>query len=145
MDAQTNDHLPIGNLANLTCERGWAFDQTEFTRTLPTDQLYVCDNSHYVADLYTYSQAGWIVGGVVFSYIADRFGRKLTFFITTVMISVCMTTKTFLYNYHYAYAILKFLAGACYISTYQLPATLITEISGPSYRTWVIVTTWLAW
>ena len=133
-------------LVNSTCKQGWMFDQSEFVRTIPVDQQWVCNDDHdYVADLYTYGQAGAIVGGVVFSYIADRFGRRLTFWITTAIICLFMTAKTFLVDYYELYVILKLIAAACYISTYQLPATLIAEIANPSYRSWTILVTWIMW
>ena len=140
-----NEILLQQNLINETCKRGWDFDKSEFTRSLPMEQEWICDNKNYVADLYTYSIAGSIVGKIVFSYIADRFGRRITFWITTALICVSMTLKTFLSNYYYVYASLKVFAGACYISTYQLPAIIITEMSGPAYRTWVILVTWILW
>ena len=107
-------------IINASCQRGWMFDHSEFTRTLPMDQEWVCDNDNYIADLYTYSSVGSIIGGVLFSYIGDRFGRRLTFWITTGIICVFMTAKTFLSDYYALYVILKLVASACYISTYQL-------------------------
>ena len=133
------------DIINVTCEKGWRFDHSEFTRTIPIDQNWVCDDDHYVADLYTYGSVGSIIGGVVFSYIADRFGRRITFWITTGIICIFMTAKTFLPDYYPLYVLLKLIAAACYISTYQLPATLITEIASPSYRTWTILITWIMW
>jgi OCT family organic cation transporter-like MFS transporter 4/5 len=131
---------------NATCRKGWMFDKSEFTRTIPTDQNWFCDEEHdYVADLYTYGQAGSIIGGIVFSYIADRFGRRLTFWITTAIICVLMTVKTFLLDYYSLYVILKLVAAACYISTYQLPATLVAEVADPSYRSWTILVSWITW
>ena len=142
------ESLRISNydIINATCEKGWSFDQSEFTRTIPTDQKWVCNDKHdYVADLYTYGQAGGIIGGVLFSYIADRFGRRLTFWITTAIICVFMTAKTFLVDQYTVYVILKVVAAACYVSTYQLPATLITEVADPAYRSWTILITWIMW
>ena len=134
------------DIINSTCSKGWTFDKSEFTRTIPTDQKWVCDDSHdYVADLYTYGQAGGIIGGVVFSYIADRFGRRLTFWITTAIICVFMTAKTFLVDHYTLYVILKVIANACYVSTYQLPATLITEVADSNYRSWAILIAWIMW
>ena len=136
------------DIVNITCDkgRGWSYDKSEFSRTIATDQNWTyCGEHDYTADLYTYGQAGSIVGGVVFSYIADRFGRRLTFWITTAVICVFMTIKTFLVNQYTLYVILKVIANACYISTYQLPATLITEVANSTYRSWTILMTWITW
>ena len=134
------------NMVNVSCKQGWSFDHTEFTRTIPIDQEWVCDDQHdYVADLYTYSSAGGIIGGVLFSYIGDRFGRRLTFWITTALICFFMTAKTFLLEYYSVYVIFKIIAAACYISTYQLPATLVAEVADTEYRSWTILVSWLGW
>ena len=134
------------DMINSTCKKGWRFDHSEFSRTIPIDQEWVCDDDHdYVADLYTYGMVGSIIGGVVFSYIADRFGRRLTFWITTAVICIFMTAKTFLSEYYELYVILKIIANACYISTYQLPATLVAEVANAEYRSWTIFMSWIMW
>ena len=134
------------NIVNSSCKRGWAFDHSEFKRTIPIDQEWVCDDNHdYVADLYTYGSVGSIIGGALFSFIADRFGRRLTFWITTAMICIFMTAKTFLSDYYEIYVIFKIIASACFISTYQLPATLIAEVADTEYRSWTILVSWMMW
>ena len=134
------------DIVNVTCEKGWMFDHSEFTRTIPIDQQWVCDDNHdYVADLYTYGTVGSLIGGVLFSAIADRFGRRFTFWITTALICIFMTAKTFLSDHYWWYVILKIIASACYISTYQLPATLVAEVTNPSYRSWTILISWIMW
>ena len=134
------------DVVNTTCQRGWSFDHSEFKRTIPIDQEWVCDDDHdYVADIYTYGSVGSIIGGALFSYIADRFGRRLTFWITTALICLFMTAKTFLSAYFSVYVSFTIVAFACYISTYQLPATLIAEVADTEYRSWTILVSWLMW
>ena len=88
---------------------------------------------------------GAALGALSTGSIADRFGRRLTFWITTAIICVLMTAKTFLLDYYTLYVILKIIASACYMSTYQLPATLITEVANPSYRSWTLLFTTITW
>ena len=134
------------DIVNYSCKRGWAFDRSEFKRTIPTDQEWVCDDSHnYIADLFTYSSVGSIIGGALFSFMADRFGRRFTFWITTALICIFMTAKTFLSDYYSVYVVFKIIASACYVSTYQLPATLIAEVADSEYRSWTILVSWMMW
>ena len=137
------DSQPI---INTTCGDGWRFDTSEFTRTIPTDQKWVCNEDHdYVADLYTYGKAGGMIGGVLFSYIGDKIGRRLTFSITIAMICLFMTMKTFLVDYYALYVVLKFVVASCYPATYNLPVTLIMEVTNPEYRSWTVMVTLVMW
>ena len=138
--------LNSNDIVNTSCNRGWSFDETEFKRTIPMDQNWVCDDQHdYVADLYTYGNVGSMIGGVLFGYVGDRFGRRLTFWITTALICLFKTAKTFLSEYYPVYVIFTIISSACYISTFQLPATLVAEISDSEYRSWTILVSWMAW
>ena len=128
-----------------SCEWGWGYDKTEFSRTLVTDLEWFCDDAYNIPTMYTYSKIGSMVGGVGFNYLGDRFGRKPIFWLTTAMVVVCMTIKTFLAEYYYAYVAFKILAASTYISIFQLPFSIICEVSDAHYRTWAILVSWLVW
>ena len=57
-----------------------------------------------VADLYTLSVVGLILGTFIFSAVADFFGRKLSFYIgtaTCIVFTLCMILSTpSRHNYH---------------------------------------------
>ena len=127
------------------CEWGWGHDKTEFSRTLVTDLNWFCDDAYNIPALYTYSKIGSMVGGIVFNYLGDRFGRKPIFWFVTGMVVICMTVKTFLAKYYYAYVAFKILAASTFISTYQLPFSIICEVSDARYRTWAILISWFVW
>ena len=95
--------------------------------------------------MYTCSKIGSMIGGVVFNYLGDRFGRKPIFWMTTFMVVIFMTVKTFLYKYYYVYAAFKILASGTFISIFQLPFSIICEVSDGDYRTWAILVSWLVW
>jgi MFS family permease len=86
-----------------------------------------------------------MIGGVFFNYLGDRFGRKPIFWLTTAMVACFMTIKTFLAPYYGAYAAFKILAATTFISIFQLPISIICEVSDANYRTWAILVSWLVW
>ena len=134
------------DIVNGTCEKGWMFDDSEFIRTIPMDQQWVCESGHqYVAQLFFCGMAGSTIGGVLFSSIADRFGRRITLLIITVLSCVFMTSKTFLSDQYWCYVVLKISAYACLISVFRLPGTLAAEISNPFFRSWTIFISYLMW
>ena len=137
---------PLDNeIIETTCEWGWNFDKSEFSRTLVTDLEWFCDKAYIIPAMYTCSKIGSMIGGVVFNYLGDRFGRKPIFWMTTFMAVIFMTVKTFLYKYYYVYAAFKILASGTFISIFQLPFSIICEVSDGDYRTWAILVSWLVW
>ena len=133
------------DIVETSCQWGWNFDSSEFTRTLVTDLEWFCDNAYIIPAMYTCSKVGSMIGGVGFNYLGDRFGRKPIFWLTTSMVVLFMTVKTFVSKYYYAYAALKILAATTFISIFQLPFSIICEVSDGDYRTWAILVSWLVW
>ena len=84
-------------------------------------------------------------GTIVFSYLGDLVGRRMIFWITTGVIIVFMALKTFLGPFFYPYLAFKLVAASCYVATYQLPFSIITEITDASYRSWAIGITCVTW
>ena len=102
-------------------------------------------DAYIIPAMYTCSKVGSMIGGVGFNYLGDRFGRKPIFWLTTSMVVLLMTVKTFVSQYYYAYAALKILAATTFISIFQLPFSIICEVSDGDYRTWAILVSWLVW
>lgn len=140
-----NENPSNNEIIETTCQWGWNFDDSEFTRTIVTDLEWFCDKAYIIPAMYTCSKIGSMIGGVGFNYLGDRFGRKPIFWITTFMVVIFMTVKTFLYKYYYVYAAFKILASATFISIFQLPFSIICEVSDGDYRTWAILVSWLVW
>ena len=45
----------------VTCKLGWAFDQSEFSRTVATDNEWVCQNQDYIPQMFTWGVVGSIL------------------------------------------------------------------------------------
>ena len=127
------------------CEWSWSYDTTEFSRTLVTDLNWFCNDSYNIPALYTYSKVGSMIGGMIFNAMGDLFGRKPIFWFVTGLVVVTMTAKTFIAEYYYAYVALKFIASTTFVPTYQLPFSIVCEVSDSDYRTWAILISWVAW
>jgi MFS family permease len=77
--------------------------------------------------------------------LGDLVGRRMIFWITTAVVIVFMAGKTFLAPFFPAYLIFKLIAASSYVATYQLPFSIITEITDASYRSWAIGITCVTW
>ena len=133
------------DIIETSCQWGWSYDKTEFTRTLVTDLEWFCDDAYIIPAMYTCSTVGNMIGSIAFNYLGDRFGRKPIFLLSTAMVALLMTIKTFLTKYYYVYGALKIMAASTFLCVFQLPLTIICEVSDSQYRTWAILVSWLLW
>jgi hypothetical protein len=53
--------------------------------------------------------------------LGDLLGRRFILWITTAIVIVFMTAKTFLSDYFVAYLIFKLIAASAYVASYQVP------------------------
>ena len=128
-----------------SCNWGWSFDNKDFSRTVVTDNRWYCNDSSYVPNLYTLGKVGAMFGTLVFNYFGDRFGRRYVFWFVMGAAVTFMTAKTFVSEYYYAYATMKFLGATAFNPVYQLPFSIICEVSESNYRAWAILITWVVW
>ncbi|VBB34019.1 unnamed protein product [Acanthocheilonema viteae] len=76
---------------------------------------------------------GSFIGNVLFGYIADKFGRRLSFFMILATLVVCGTTNSFAWDIH-SFMILRFLTGLAFPALFQLPFIISMEFMGESGR-----------
>jgi hypothetical protein len=53
--------------------------------------------------------------------LGDLLGRRFILWITTAIVIVFMTAKTFLSDYFAAYLVFKLIAASAYVASYQVP------------------------
>jgi len=123
----------------------WVYDTSEFKDTAVTENDWICDEAMNVADLYTLSVVGLILGTFIFSTVADFFGRKLSFYIgcaTCIVFSLCMVPTS--HNYH-LFAFFKVASAFGMLPLFQSPMNILCEISNIKKRGFVICVICVAW
>ena len=73
------DYERYGDKADVViedCRLSWMYDQSEFTRTIVTDLDWVCGDATNVPNLHSIATVGGLLGGLIFSYLGDQFGRE---------------------------------------------------------------------
>lgn len=110
------------NATLLKCD-SWTYDKSNFDATAVTYMNLVCDRSHWVAMIYTVHGIGEVVGNPVFGSLSDKFGRKLSFFITLVM-ALSTSTSPILFKGLYIFMVTRFLISATAASLVDLPFTI---------------------
>ncbi|XP_005182426.1 organic cation transporter protein [Musca domestica] len=120
-----------------TCSHGWTYDFNEIPyTTIATEQNWVCDN----AVLATYAQSiffvGAICGGLLFGWVADKFGRVPSMIACNLVGCAAGVTTAFV-NTFWLFALMRFLVGFAFDNCFVMMFILALEYVGPKYRTFV--------
>ncbi|XP_023301982.2 organic cation transporter protein-like [Lucilia cuprina] len=119
------------------CLHGWSYNFTEIPySTVATEENWVCDN----AALPTYAQSifflGAIVGGLLFGWIADKFGRIPSLIGCNLVGFAAGVTTAFVSNF-WQFALMRFFVGFAFDNCFTMMYILVLEYVGPRYRTFV--------
>jgi len=116
------------------CAHGWIFDKSEYENTLVTELELVCDKAWMVSTSTSLFYVGSLVGNVLFGHIADKYGRRFSFFTLLIMEVTLSIVVAFSPNY-LVYTVVRTINGLTFPALFQIPFILCLEILGPAYRT----------
>uniref|UniRef100_A0A1B6IQD5 Major facilitator superfamily (MFS) profile domain-containing protein n=1 Tax=Homalodisca liturata TaxID=320908 RepID=A0A1B6IQD5_9HEMI len=125
---------PDSGWPTIKCSHGWHYDRRDYDSTLVTELDLVCEDSWWISTSTTFFYVGSLFGNVVFGWIADRCGRRVSFLcILFSMVWVAILTS-FSPNY-LVYTIMRTISGFFFPAIFQIPFILALEMMGPRYRT----------
>ena len=127
------------------CDMKWMYDTSQFSKTLVTDLNWFCDKATNIPTVYTVSLVGGLLGGLLYNYLGDRFGRKYVFWCIVGLLILCNILKVFVTSNYYAFLVMILISDSTVMSIYQLPFSVISEISDEEFRPWAILISWVAW
>ncbi|XP_023337932.1 organic cation transporter protein isoform X1 [Eurytemora carolleeae] len=116
------------------CRFGWIFDSSEYKNTLVTQLELVCDNAWQVSSSTSLFYVGSLIGNVMFGHVADKYGRRKSFFIMLFMEVTLSIALAFSPNY-LVFTIIRTVNGLTFPALFQIPFILCLEMLGPAYRT----------
>ncbi|KAI4492203.1 hypothetical protein M0802_009893 [Mischocyttarus mexicanus] len=119
------------------CQHGWEFNYTEIPySTIATEYEWVCDKSALPSTVQSIFFVGAIFGGLIFGWIADRYGRvpalvgaNLTGFLSGI--------ATIFAGSFWEFAICRFFFGFAFDNCFTMMYILVLEYVGPKWRTFV--------
>ncbi|XP_065361705.1 organic cation transporter protein-like [Calliphora vicina] len=130
-------HVADPSWPTVPCRHGWSYNFTEIPySTVATEENWVCDN----AALPTYAQSifflGAIVGGLLFGWIADKFGRIPSLIGCNLVGFAAGVSTAFVSNF-WQFALMRFFVGFAFDNCFTMMYILVLEYVGPRYRTFV--------
>ncbi|XP_053150848.1 solute carrier family 22 member 2-like isoform X2 [Hemicordylus capensis] len=119
-----------------TCQDGWVYDPS--VQSIVSEFNLVCEDSWKLDVFQACVNAGFFIGSVYVGYIADRFGRKTSVLVTTLITSISGVLVALAPNYLWS-VIFRFIQGLVSKGSWTAGYILITEIVGPGYRRTVAI------
>ncbi|KAJ7342169.1 hypothetical protein JRQ81_009352 [Phrynocephalus forsythii] len=125
-----------GSISLTSCQDGWLYDSS--IQSIVSEFDLVCEDSWKLDVFQACVNAGFFIGSVYVGYIADRFGRKTSILVTTLVMSISGVLVAVAPNYLWS-VIFRFIQGLISKGSWTAGYILITEIVGASYRRTVAI------
>ncbi|KAL0858895.1 hypothetical protein ABMA27_011327 [Loxostege sticticalis] len=119
------------------CDERWEFNFTDVPyETIATELGWVCDRDNYPATAQSIFFCGAIVGGLIFGWIADKYGR-VPALLGTNMAGFLAGVGTAFSNSFWSFCLCRFLVGLAYDNCFVIMYIIVLEYVGPKWRTFV--------
>ncbi|XP_068199507.1 solute carrier family 22 member 2-like [Antennarius striatus] len=124
--------LNLSRIPTTDCKEGWEYDYVG-RRSFVTEFDLVCSDA-WLVDMYQATlNVGFLVGSIAIGYLADRFGRKMSFLMASLMNGIAGIVVAVAPNY-VALLIFRMLYGFGVKGGWVAGYVLITEVVGVEYR-----------
>ncbi|KAM6462834.1 solute carrier family 22 member 3 isoform 1-T1 [Liasis olivaceus] len=127
-------HLTTNNSASVSftaCQDGWLFKKPH--SSIASEYDLVCENKWIVDMTQSVLNMGFLVGGFVLGYAADRFGRITIYLFSCFGAGLCGLIVAFAQNI-VVFSIFRFLQGIFGKGTWMTSFVLVTELVGSDHR-----------
>jgi MFS family permease len=125
--------LDINTNQTIKCTK-WIYDDSQMKSTIITEYNFVCEKNYHFELAYALEQIGYIVGTLVFSFIADLVGRKPVLVSVLIAMSILGLIQQYIYNF-VAYMIIGFIINSLACGLEAVCVTLVLEMFSTSKRT----------
>ncbi|XP_051265733.1 solute carrier family 22 member 2-like [Dicentrarchus labrax] len=127
-----SQELNLTGVPVTTCKDGWEY-QYEGRKSFVTEFNLVCSDA-WLVDMYQSTlNVGFLVGSFAFGYLADRFGRRISFLLSNVLNLITGIVLAVAPNY-ISILVVRSLFGFGIKGGWMSAYVLLTEIVGVEYR-----------
>ncbi|KAL1459246.1 hypothetical protein WDU94_011251 [Cyamophila willieti] len=119
------------------CQHGWEYDFSNIPyATIATELNWVCSQNTLPPLAQASFFCGAIVGGLVFGWMSDRFGR-VPVLVLTNLIGFVFGTLTAFSTTFWQFALYRFFVGLAFDNCFTMIYIITLEYVGPTWRTFV--------
>ncbi|XP_064613192.1 organic cation transporter protein-like [Liolophura sinensis] len=124
------------------CTTGWVYDTSEVT--IVTEWDLVCQHKHLVSLSTTVYFCGVMLGGLIFGFLSDYFGRK-PFILFTLYSNFAVGIGMFFVPSYAVFTSLRFVQGALMQGLQTTSYAMVMELFSPAHRAYVGAALELFW
>ncbi|XP_022095015.1 organic cation transporter protein-like [Acanthaster planci] len=117
----------------ISCDAGWVFDHSRYKSTINENFNLVCDREDLPGIAQSIWFAGLLAGSLGWGSVGDWIGRRKTFILTLILVTVSSTVTSFVPNFT-SFVAMRFITAACSYGTVLMTYVLVSEIVGPKKR-----------
>ncbi|XP_012062744.1 PREDICTED: organic cation transporter protein-like [Atta cephalotes] len=129
---QANLSWPI-----VRCKQGWTFNHTMITyASIATELEWVCDKTFLGSAAQSAFFVGSIIGGLIFGYIADHYGR-IPALVSCNAVGFFASIATAFCNSFWSFCVARLIVGSSFDNCFNVLFIIVIEYVGPKYRTLV--------
>ncbi|XP_057584372.1 solute carrier family 22 member 10-like isoform X3 [Hippopotamus amphibius kiboko] len=119
------------------CVDGWVYDRSLISSTIITEWDLVCDYQSMKPLVHSLFMAGMLVGGLIYGYLSDRFGRRLILRWGLLQLAISGTCTAFAPNF-LIHCSLRFWSGCSAVVVMTNNSMLIIEWTRSQSKAMVI-------
>uniref|UniRef100_A0A7G3AZ84 Putative synaptic vesicle transporter svop n=1 Tax=Lutzomyia longipalpis TaxID=7200 RepID=A0A7G3AZ84_LUTLO len=120
-----------------SCRHGWEYNFTDIPyETAATQFNWVCENAALPTIAQSIFFLGAIAGGLIFGWVADRFGRVPALVSCNMMGFLAGVATAYVRNF-WEFSLCRFLVGFAFDNCFTMMYILVLEYVGPKWRTFV--------
>ncbi|XP_038053477.1 organic cation transporter protein-like [Patiria miniata] len=118
------------------CDAGWDFDRSRYKSTIIEDYNLVCDRADYAGLAQSVWFVGLLVGSFVWGLAGDFLGRRKTFLICLLLVTVSSIGTAFIPNFP-AFVVLRVITAACLYGSFLVTFIIASEMVESKKRVFV--------
>ncbi|KAK3595201.1 hypothetical protein CHS0354_021517 [Potamilus streckersoni] len=122
----------------------WVYDTSIFELTVVSEMDLVCDKKMYRAHSSMMYMVGYLVGVISMGILSDKIGRKNSYFISLVLITISAIITAWVPDF-LLYVALQLLTGFADAGLFLSFYSLVIELVGPSKRAMMGAATHIMW
>ncbi|XP_015127579.1 organic cation transporter protein isoform X1 [Diachasma alloeum] len=119
------------------CSNGWSFNFTAIPyASIAAELEWVCDKTYLSSAAQSAFFVGSIIGGFIFGYIADHYGR-IPALVSCNAVGFFASVATAFCNSFWSFCLARLIVGTSFDNCFNILFIITIEYVGPKYRTLV--------